>query len=64
MFTKTIKTAVAALLLVGSVAVAKDGIYFNAVQGNAEEAYNEMINVLDTFIPDSDLIGTGKYCKA
>lgn len=44
MFTKTIKTAVAALLLVGSVAVAKDGIYFNAVQGNAEEAYNEMIN--------------------
>jgi len=44
MFTKTIKTAVAALLLVGSVAVAKDGIYFNAVQGDKEEAYNEMIN--------------------
>ena len=44
MFTKTIKTAAAALLLVGSVAVAKDGIYFNAVKGDAEHAYNTMIN--------------------
>ncbi len=44
MFTKTMKIAVAALLLVGSVAVAKDGIYFNAAQGDKEEAYNTMIN--------------------
>ena len=44
MFNKTIKTALVALLLAGSVAVAQDGIYFNAVEGNAEEAYNEMVN--------------------
>ena len=44
MFTKTIKTAVAALLLVGSVAVAKDGIYFNAAKGDKEHAYMTMVN--------------------
>lgn len=43
MFTKTIKTAVAALLLVGSVALAQDGIYFNAAEGDKEHAYMEMI---------------------
>lgn len=44
MFTKTIKTAVAALLLASSVAVAQDGIYFNAAKGDKEHAYNTMVN--------------------
>jgi uncharacterized protein (DUF302 family) len=44
MFTKTIKTAALVLLLMSSAAVAKDGIYFNAVKGDAEHAYNEMVN--------------------
>ena len=44
MFTKTIKTAAAALLLVGSVVVAQDGIYFNAAKGDKEHAYNTMVN--------------------
>ena len=44
MFNKTIKTALVALLLAGSAAVAQDGIYFNAVEGDAEHTYNEMIN--------------------
>lgn len=44
MFTKTIKTAAAALLLVSSVAVAKDGIYFNVAEGDKEHAYNTMVN--------------------
>ena len=43
MFTKTIQTAAAALLLAGSVAVAQDGIYFNAAAGDKEHAYMEMI---------------------
>jgi len=44
MFTNTIKTAVAALLLASSVAVAQDGIYFNAAKGDKEHAYNTMVN--------------------
>ena len=44
MFTKTIKTATAALLLVSSVAFAQDGIYFNAAKGDKEHAYNTMVN--------------------
>ena len=44
MFTKTIKTAIAALLLTSSVAVAQDGIYFNAVKGDKEHAYMTMVN--------------------
>ena len=44
MFTKTIKTAIAALLLASSVAVAQDGIYFNAAKGDKEHAYNTMVN--------------------
>ena len=44
MFTKTIKTVAAALLLAGSVAVAQDGIYFNAVKGDKEHTYNTMVN--------------------
>lgn len=44
MFTKTIKTAAAALLLAGSVALAQDGIYFNAAEGDKEHAYNTMVN--------------------
>ncbi|PHR54679.1 MAG: hypothetical protein COA44_12375 [Arcobacter sp.] len=43
MFTKTIKTAAAALLLVSSVALAQDGLYFNAAEGDKEHAYMEMI---------------------
>ena len=44
MFTKTIKTAIAALLLTSSVAVAQDGIYFNAAKGDKEHAYMTMVN--------------------
>ena len=44
MFTKTIKLATIALLLAGSAAVAQVGITFNAVEGDAEHAYNEMVN--------------------
>lgn len=44
MFTKTIKTVALALLFAGSVAVAQDGIYFNAAEGDKEHAYNTMIN--------------------
>ena len=43
MFRKTIKTAAVALLLAGSVAVAQDGIYFNAAAGDKEHAYMEML---------------------
>jgi len=43
MFTKMIKTAIAALLLSSSV-MAQDGIYFNAAEGDKEHAYNTMIN--------------------
>ena len=44
MFTKTIKTAIAALLFTSSVAVAQDGIYFNAAKGDKEHAYMTMVN--------------------
>ncbi|MFC2074461.1 hypothetical protein ACFLR3_04340, partial [Campylobacterota bacterium] len=44
MFTKTIKSVALALLFAGSVAVAQDGIYFNAAEGDKEHAYNTMVN--------------------
>jgi len=44
MFIQTIKTTVLTLLLMGSVAVAQDGIYFNVASGDKEDAYNEMVN--------------------
>ena len=44
MFTKTIKTVALALLFAGSVAVAQDGIYFNAAEGDKEHVYNTMVN--------------------
>jgi len=44
MIRKTVKTVVTGLLLISSVLVAQDGIYFNAAVGDKEQAYNEMVN--------------------
>ncbi len=44
MFTKTIRNVALSLLLASSSVLALDGIYFNAAEGDKEEAYNTMIN--------------------
>ena len=44
MFTHILKSAITGLLLLSSVAMAQDGIYFNVASGDKEEAYNDMVN--------------------